>query len=169
MKTASSNSMEAPRNLGIEQFPGGCHYQPSGIILNMKAKRDTGKKDAGLKWLVRQCRRVEVRARLISEHRASGSDKALGNRLFKLLSGLADMPDTDAQDKIAAVVNAGREYLAWKKKDAALVADFDRSLAWLIEGWKIRGGAFRVAVGRKATLARGASKNKKGIKNESKN
>lgn len=136
----------------------------------MKTKQDTGKKDAGLKWLVRQCRRVEVRARLISEHRASGSDKALGNRLFKLLSGLADMPDTDAPDKIAAVVSAGREYLVWKKKDASLVADFDRSLAWLIEGWKIRGGAFRVAAsGRKTTLARGASKNKKGIKHESKN
>ena len=132
--------------------------------LNMKAKRDTGKKDAGLKWLVRQCRRVEVRARLISEHRASGSDKALGNRLFKLLSGLADMPDTDAPDKIAAVVSAGREYLAWKKKDAALVADFDRSLAWLIEGWKIRGGARVAASGRKTTLAHGASKNKKGMK-----
>lgn len=128
----------------------------------MKMKKDTGKKDAGLKWLVRQCRRVEVRARLISEHRASGSDKALGNRLFKRLSGLADMPDTDALDKIAAVVNAGREYLVWKKKDAALVADFDRSLAWLIEGWKIRGGAFRVAAeGHKTTLTRGASKKRK--------
>lgn len=127
----------------------------------MKTKTYKLKKDAGPQWLVRQCRRVEVRARHVSEHRASGSDKALGNRLFRLLSDLASTSDADAPGKIAAVVNAGREYLVWKKKDAALVADFDRSLAWLIEGWKIRGGDLRVAAsGRKLNLGAQAPEKK---------